>query len=100
MNATDTPEQRAIDRSKAIDPDLGRVSRVASGEYLVLGNHDWRTVRVDASGYRCSCEAGVHGRRCWHVGSVYRMRLACRSIRPAATVKPLTGAQAKRDLWG
>lgn len=102
MNATtdSTPEQRAIDKSRAIDPYLIRVGKLRAGEYQVLGQHGWYTVRVDASGYSCDCEGGKHGRQCWHKASCYRMRLACRALKPTPAPALTPGQQAKKDLWG
>lgn len=106
MNATATsPQQTAIDRSRQLDPDLARIAKLRPGAYQVLGEHDWYEVTVDAAGYRCTCKAGQHREACWHRASAYRMRLACRALKPTApapstTVKPLTGAQARKDLWG
>jgi hypothetical protein len=84
MTASATAYQRSIDRSRQLDPTLVRVSRVRSGEYEVLGQTDWYTVRVDAAGYTCDCPAGAHERpACWHRASAYRYRLAARSLKPA-----------------
>jgi hypothetical protein len=84
MKPATSPQQRAIDKSRALDPDLGRVSRVRSGEYSVLGETGWWTVRVGASGYTCTCTAGANGRpACWHRASCYRLRLACRALKAA-----------------
>jgi hypothetical protein len=100
-----TPEQRAILKSREVDPNLWRVVQTAKGEYSVMGEHAEYTVRVSATGYSCDCPAGANGKpACWHRGSCYRYRLSHRALRPVlpspVAVKPLTGEQARRDLWG
>jgi hypothetical protein len=98
-----SPEQGAIDRSREQDPELGRTSKLRPGEYQVLGNTGWWVVRVDADGYTCDCPGGQHGRKCWHMGSAYRLRLSCRSLRPAApapTPAPAPKLTAREELFG
>jgi hypothetical protein len=100
-----TPEQRAIAKSREIDPNLWRVVQTAIGEYSVMGEHSEYTVRVSAAGYSCDCPAGANGRpACWHRASCFRYRLSHRALRPVSSssvaVKPLAAGEAKRDLWG
>lgn len=50
-----------------------KVYELADGSFLLASRtRPGRVHRVQwtASAYRCSCEAGVHGRRCWAVAAV------------------------------
>lgn len=75
--------EKAIARSRAKDPKLARVTKIGCGVYRVQGDHGLYTVRVSAEGFECDCIAGMNGRTCYHKSSVWRMRLAERSARPA-----------------
>jgi hypothetical protein len=88
MNQPTTSEQNAINKSRLIDPDLGRISKVRPGEYQVLGQHDWYVVTVGRDGYHCTCTAGQNDRpACWHRASAYRLRLAQRALKPTSALR-------------
>ncbi len=83
--------QRAINRALA-NGGAAAVRRIRCGLYKVQSATrpgTVHTVSVDAGGtYRCTCEAGLAERVCWHTASVY---IAClehnsgvRVIGPAA----------------
>lgn len=110
MNAPTTPatcEQRAIDKSKELDPNLVRISKVRPGVYSVLGQSGWYEVTVSREGYTCTCTAGANNRpACWHRASAYRLRLACRSLKTGQAVRPAHYSQpepktsAREELFG
>lgn len=96
-------QQAAINKSRELDPHLVRVARVRAGEYQVLGETGWWTVRVTAAGYTCDCPAGSHGwPACWHRASCYRLRLSQRSLKAAPPVdtRPAREASPKGDTAG
>jgi hypothetical protein len=67
-------QRRAIHRALALG-GAALVQRVRFGLYRVESATrpgTFHTVSVDAAGhYRCTCEAGVSGRACWHQASVF-----------------------------
>lgn len=81
--AKTSADQRAIDKSRHLDPKLARTAPLGRGEYLVSGEHGMYIVTVSRAGYACECPAGTNGRRCWHTASVYRARAAVHSVRAA-----------------
>lgn len=107
MNATTTTcQQNAIDRSRELDSDLMRTSRIAPGRYQVLGQSNWYEIVVSPAGYSCTCTAGQHGKPCWHAASCYRLRLACRALKGGQVVRsahipaPEPKVSAREELWG
>src|SRR4051794_30520623 len=73
-----TAQQRAIGRALA-NGGAAAVRRVRCGLYKVESSSrpgTVHTVSVEASGtYRCTCEAGVAERVCWHQAAVYIAKL-------------------------
>lgn len=72
--------ERALTKSRAVDPLLARVRRVACGSYQVSGEHGVYTVTVNADGYSCTCPAGQNERNCYHEASAWRLRCASRMV--------------------
>lgn len=95
---TNACQQRALDRSRATDPTLARISKVRPGTYQVLGNTNWYEVTVDRDGYHCTCVAGANGKPCWHQGSAFRLRASCRSLKASAAPEAKTSARI--ELFG
>lgn len=80
-------QQRAIDKSRRVDPNLEFVRRIGCGSYEVHSNSQDKihTVSVSATGYACSCDGARHP-ACAHRASAYRLRLAERTRRAMVTV--------------
>src|SRR5215204_3304738 len=65
--------ERALDRGGA-----AAVARVRFGLYLVASHSRSgvaHTVTVEGGAYRCDCEAGRHGRVCWHAAATWLAKL-------------------------
>ena len=87
-------ERRAIARALA-NGGAGAVARVRYGLYQVRSATrpgQQHTVSVDGQGrWRCSCEAGLAGRPCWHAGAVYVAKLEAGGARVTGPARS-TGA--------
>lgn len=99
-------EQRALNRSRQLDPTLARTTRVRSGVYRVEGETGDYLVTVDRAGYHCQCKGARNGLKCWHAASTFRRRLAERSARLAtrpagaeARAGVGTGTRYRAELW-
>lgn len=53
--------------SKPATPANPEIKRLEPGVFAIRGRSGWYTV---ARGRGCSCPAGQHGRRCWHLGAI------------------------------
>jgi hypothetical protein len=91
---TGAAEQRAIARALA-HGGAAAVRRLGYGRYEVeSATRPGRVHHVahDAEGrhWRCSCEAGLAGRGCWHQGAVYvaKKAVGVRVTGPAAPAAP------------
>jgi hypothetical protein len=85
-------QRRAIRRALA-NGGASTVTRLRYGLYTVeSATRPGLTHRVSVEGgvYRCSCEAGLAGRPCWHAGAVLVAETehasGCRVTGPAAPV--------------
>jgi hypothetical protein len=87
-------ERNAISRALARG-GAAAVARVRYGLYRVASSRRpgrLHTVSVDVQGrYRCDCEAGIAGRVCWAMASVYIAKVEAgggRVVAPAAPPAP------------
>jgi hypothetical protein len=104
MMTTGDLQKRAIARALA-NGGSGCVTRLRSGLYQVESASRPGTahrVSVDGAGvYRCSCEAGLVGRPCWHAGAVYVAKVehsGARVVGPAREAAPLAEALAPANV--
>jgi SWIM zinc finger len=83
------------------------VRRVRYGVYAVASASRpgvAHTVTIEAGAYRCDCEAGRHGKPCWHAAAVYVAKVehasGGRVTGPAALASAATGPGFRGDRAG
>lgn len=85
IQTSDAPAAQ-LDKAVELIAD-GGIARVTGSLYLAVSSDGSTRYEVDAATGQCSCKAGQHGRRCFHVAALSFL-LGQPVTAPVATVDP------------